>query len=165
MCAIAEIGCSIERVQAAIICIERILIAEIVVTDKELMLFRDGPVKADIDPLRVLDSLRGCQEIGRNTDQCSVGGADGRRRWSGAFDVLVGSEKKQLVFDETAARVRREVVGCRDGSCGSGQYWAGDGVERATNELHLPMKLIAPRAGDDIVNVTSDFSELGREAV
>ncbi len=75
MGAVAEVRGHAERVEAADIGVKRVLIAEVVVANEELMLRRDDPVEPGVDPLRVFDGRRVGEQIGRNSDQ--------RPRWPG----------------------------------------------------------------------------------
>ena len=55
VCTISKIGGSVKSIQSPIVGVEGIAITEIVVADKELMLLRDAPIQARVDPLSVFD--------------------------------------------------------------------------------------------------------------
>ncbi len=126
MRAVAEVRRDAERIEAADVGVERVLIAEVVVADEELMLCRDDPVEPRVDPVRVLDRRRIGEQIGGNSDERRIGGIDGDRLRHASLHVLVGCEEEELVLDNCAARVRGEVVGDGKQGCGSGENRARD---------------------------------------
>ena len=84
MCPVAEVRSRTQSVQSAVLGIERILVAEVIVTHKELVLVVDVPVHPEIEELNVLHRGGGDQLRGRQADGGGVGRRDGHRRRSPA---------------------------------------------------------------------------------
>src|ERR1700733_10022854 len=90
--AIVEIGSGVQRVQASVVGIERILVSEIVIAREELVLRIDVHIDAQIQELDMLYRPCGGKLRSRNSDGRRIGGRDGHRLRGSAQQMLIGAE-------------------------------------------------------------------------
>ena len=113
MSAVLKVGRSAESVEPANVGIERVTVAEVVISHEKLILLVDSPVASEVCPLGVLH-LRGGAEVGcanpETFKSCLICGGDGVAGGVGALKMLVGNEEEDLVFENWTADVADEII-------------------------------------------------------
>src|ERR1700712_1324416 len=176
MSAVLKVGRGAESIEPTDVGIERITIAEVVISNEKLILLVDGPVPAEIRPLGILH-LGGSGEVGWADPkplESGLSGGGGRVRGGvGALEMLVCDEEEHLIFHNRSADIADEVVDMQAGFYNTaghiGIAVVEDGARTcrlgAPDVLSQTVKLIRAGVGDAVVDDPGGVAKLRGEAV
>ena len=110
---------------------------------------------------------RGGEQGGSEPDLRGLSGVDGVGAGQAAGQVLVAAEDEELVLDEGAGAVDREIG---EGEIGLGlakgqQRGARVSIDRPADVIELAVGLVGAGVGDDVEDVAGGAAEFGSEAV